>query len=204
MKLSGNTHVTTQTVSSEQGPDRGLHPRVGPLLALVGGGGEEPAVDQHHVDAADPRTPWAARGWLLGQRCVSHGEQGRAGGVDRRVHAAQRQHLGGGLELPRVALVQRRGAQQHPRLLPEVQQVAGDQRDQERRPGDRSVDGRDLRAISAQLLGDDRARNTLTLLADALRPLQRWLAEALRAVQRDPLGDMLGVAIGNHRKLPPF
>ena len=41
-------------------------------------------------------------------------------------------------------------------------------------------------------------------LKDALRPLQRWLAEAVRAVQRDPLGDMLGIAIGNHRKMPPF
>ena len=204
MKLSGNTHVITQTDRSEQDPDRGLHPRMGTLLARVGGGGEESAVDQQHVDAADPRTPWTARGWLLGHRCVSHGEQGRAGGVDRRVDAAERQHLGGGLELPRVAPVQRGGAQQHPRLLPEVQQVAGDQRDQERRPSDRPIDGCDLRAIGAQLLGDDRARNTLTLLLDTLCPLQRWLAEALRAVQRDPLGDMLGVAIGNHRKVPPY
>lgn len=137
-------------------------------------------------------------------RRVSNREQGRAGIVDRRVHAAERQHLGGGLELPWVAVIERSGAQHHPRLLPEVEQVAGDQRDQERRRRNRSVDRRDLRAISAQLLGNDRTWNTLTLLADALRPLQRWLAEAVGAVQRDPLGDMLGVTIGNLRKVPPF
>ena len=118
--------------------------------------------------------------------------------------AAERQHLGGGLELSWVVLVECRGAQQHPRLLPEVEQVAGDQRDQERRPGDRPVDGRDLRAVGAQLLGNDCARNTLALLADAPCPLQRGLAEALRAAQRDALGDMLGVAIGNHREPPPL
>ena len=204
MKLSGNTQVTTQTIAKARNPSPVFTHGWAASLALVGGGGDEPAVDQNHVDGADPRTPWAARGRLLGQRCVSHREQGRAGGVDRRVHAAERQHLGSGLERQRVAVIERGGAQQHPRLLPEVEQVAGDQRDQERRPGDRPVDRRDLRAIGAQLLGNDRARNTLTLLADALCPLQRWLAEALRAVQRDPLGDMLGVAIGNLRKPPPF
>ena len=53
-----------------------------------------------------------------------------------------------------------------------------DQRDEGRRRGNRSVDRGDLRAIRPQLLGDNRPRDTPTLVADALRPLQRWLAEA--------------------------
>ena len=47
---------------------------------------------------------------------------------------------------------------------------------------------RRLRAVGAELLGDDRARNTLTLLADAVCPLQRWLAEALRVKAKQRAG----------------
>ena len=62
---------------------------------------------------------------LAWHRRVSTREQGRAGSVDRRVHTAQRQHLGGSFELPWIAVVQRRGAQHHSRLLAEVEKIAG-------------------------------------------------------------------------------
>ncbi len=189
--------------AADQEADRGLQPPVGVLVLLVGGGGEEPAEDQQHVDGADPGAQRPPRGRLLRQREVAHLEQRRAGRVDGRMHAAQHQHPRGGLELARVAAVERGGAQDHAPLLPEVCEIAGDERDQERRPGDRPVDPRDLRGLRAQFLGDHRARDVRARVAHAIRPLQRRLAEVLRAVQREPLSDVLRVAVGDPRQPPP-
>ena len=57
----------------------------------------------------------------------------------------------------RVVAVERRDAPLHHAFLPEVREVARDQRDQERRARDRAVDPRDLRGLDPQLLGDHRA-----------------------------------------------
>jgi hypothetical protein len=175
---------------------RGLVPR-------VGRGVEEPAEDQQHVDAANPgaqRTPLVR---LLGQRNVADLLHFHAGCVDGRLHAAQCQHLGRGLELTWVAAVERCGAQDHAALRPEVRQVAGDQRDQERRSRHGPVDPGDVSSLRPELLGDHRPRDVWALVTNAVRPLERWVAEIPGAVQREPLGDVLGVAVGDPPERSP-
>ena len=75
------------------------------------------------------------------------------GGLDAWVHAAKREHLGRGPQVGGVAAVQRSYAQRHPHLLPQVTEVAGCERDEERGAGDRTIDPRDVRRARTQLLG---------------------------------------------------
>ena len=102
-----------------------------------------------------------------------------------------------------VVAVERRDPPLHDSFLPQVGEVARDERDQKRRAGDGPVDARDLRGLDAHLLGDQAAGSVRSLLPDAFRPLQRGIAEALGAEEREALGDVLGVAVGDPRQPAP-
>ena len=116
-------------------------------------------------------------------------------GLDVGVYAAQREHLRRGAQAPRVAAVERRGAQRHPHLLLQIREVAGHERDEERGPRDRPVDPRDVRRLRTQLLGDLGPRGIGARAPHRLSPFPRRIAEPTGRVQRQSLGDVLGVAI---------
>ena len=124
-------------------------------------------------------------------------QQALAGGLDRGVDAAEYQNLSIGLELARVVAVERRDPPLHPSLLPEVGEVARDERDQERRAGDGTVDARHLGGLGADLFGDHPTGSVRPLPSDLIRPFQRRIAEVLRAKERQPLGDVFGVPVGD-------
>ena len=68
---------------------------------------------------------------------------------------------------------------------------------QEWRPRDGAVEPRDVSRLGPQLLGDHCARDSGAVLTNAVRPLQRRLTQTPRAIQGEPLGDVLGVAVGD-------
>ena len=141
---------------------------------------------------------------LLGERRVADLRERGGGRIGGRVYPAQDEDVRRRFEAAWVGPVERGDAALHHALLPEVGQVAGNQRDQERRAGDRAVDPRDLRGLNAQLFGDHRLGDVRALLLHAARPFDRLLAEAVRPVQREASGDVFGVAVGNARQPPPL
>ena len=182
---------------------RGLHPPWSTRVTLLRGGGEEPAEDQHRVDAAHPDTQRPALGRLLRKRNAVDLRQGGPRRVERRMDAAQDEDLRRGLDIARVEAIEGGDAPFHHALLPEVREISRDQRDQKRRAGDRPVDAGDLRRLDSQFLGDHRARHVRSLLQDAGGPLERGLAQAIRAEQRETGRDVLRVAVGDRRQPPP-
>ena len=67
----------------------------------------------------------------VGESLVADGNQRGLRGLDVWVHAAQREHLGRRSQLPRVAAVERGGAQRHAHLLLQIREVTGHERDEE-------------------------------------------------------------------------
>ena len=147
-------------------------PAVGPLLALSEGAEEETAEDRQHVRCCAPACAAAARRGAypavacLAQGAAPRGRHRRSGARRRSAASRRRSRAPAGERWSRAA----HGG--GVRLLPEVRETGSRGPAQsERRRGNRPEwDRRDLRAIRPHLLGDDRARNTLTLLGEHPSP----------------------------------
>ena len=143
----------------------------------------------------NPRAPRSPLFWTIGESLVADRNQRSLRGLDVRVHAAQREHLRRRAQIPRVASVERGGAQRHAHLLLQIREVTGHERDEERGSGDRTIDPRDMRRLRTQLLGDLGTRGIGVRTPHRLSPFPRRIAEPTGRVQGESLGDVLGVAI---------
>ena len=191
--------------SPDQEAERRLQAPMGVLVAfLAGSAGEEPAEDQQRRRRFAPRRA-AAGVWSasLEAGCLEPpaGPRGRPRPSGGRRAAPEPEHrsrarAGRGRRAPRSAAPSvppargRRGSRGRARSGTAC-----------RRPHRRCAPPRAvwMRTSSAITARGASGRSS----PDAIRPLQRRIAEALRAKEREPLGDVLGVAVGDPRQPAP-
>ena len=137
---------------------------------------------------------------FLGHRDVLDCPQRCLRAVDCRMDAPQRESRCGGAQVGWITPEQRGGSKRHAAPLPEKAEVARDHRGVERRSGDRAVDPGQPRRLAPQLLGDLRRRGVGAALPGRLRPLERRRTKPFHRMQRQPLSDMLRIAIHNSRQ----
>src|SRR5581483_1443530 len=96
---------------------------------------------------------------------------------------------------PWVSVVEGGDSHGHAHLLPQVADVAGHERDEERCPGDRTVDSGDLRGPDPQLFSDLGRRRPGPALPGGFSPLRRLIRDSIDGVERQSLGDVLRIAM---------
>ena len=120
------------------------------------------------------------------------GEGLRCVGVD----AAQDEEVGGDAGIGRVVPVERRHTQVESHLLAQERDVRRHESDEEWRPGDRPVDSSGADRASALPVGERRWGASGCGVAYSLRPLARAGGVAIDRVDRQALGDVVWIALG--------
>ena len=198
MKVIGRTQVMRPDQPGDNEPHDAHHllpagQRPGGLVFV--GRAQEPGEDQDPHDRLIPRSQRGAFpcGGQWGGADVVQVSQGLLGVL---VDAAQDEEVGGDARVGRIMPVERRHPQVEAHLLAQEGDVGGHERDEERRPRDRTVDPRGGDRAPALDISQRRRGAVRRRVARMLCPCARRVGELIDGVDRQPLGNVVWIAPG--------